>query len=132
MKPVIAMVAAACLAYSGLVLSQEPEAAKTLIWDANPEPDIAGHRLHFGQVTSGTYERTVDVGNVTQSSQELQDGERWIVVTAYNTAGLESLPSNEIDLLRPRPGAPKKFRRSLPGWIKNAFIRQVERNLARI
>ena len=34
----------------------------TLAWDKNPEPDIAGYKMHYG-MTSGNYEYSVDVGN---------------------------------------------------------------------
>ena len=90
----------------------------TFAWNPNPEPDIAGYRLHFGDV-SGVYTRTVDCGNVTTFpvsldwDRALQTGtERYVVVTAYNTFGLESLPSNELDL-GSRPSAPQNPRVTL-------------------
>ncbi|HRZ57568.1 MAG TPA: hypothetical protein P5525_19185 [Candidatus Paceibacterota bacterium] len=74
----------------------------TLAWDPNSEPDLAGYRLHRGQ-SSGVYDRTVDVGNVTTfTDADLQtDVIYYFVVTAYNTAGLESDPSNEVSFLAP-------------------------------
>ena len=38
-----------------------PALGVTLGWDANPESDIAGYRVHFG-VRSGAYIRRFDVG----------------------------------------------------------------------
>ena len=78
----------------------------TLAWDANPEPDIAGYRMHFGTV-AGTYPNMVDVGNLVESPLQLPaGGTYYAVVTAYNTAGLESLPSNEVVFSTTAPGAP--------------------------
>lgn len=68
----------------------------TLAWNANPESDIAGYRLYFG-TESGTYSTMVDVGKVTISPLTLPaPGTYFAVVTAYNTFGLESLPSPEL------------------------------------
>src|SRR5437016_6295513 len=68
-----------------------------LAWDPNPEPDIAGYILYCG-TASGTYTNSIDVGNVdTAGVSGLFNGLTYFfVVTAYNTAGLESDPSNEI------------------------------------
>lgn len=69
----------------------------TLAWDPNPEPDVEGYRLHYG-VASALYTESLDVGNVTSAIvPDLADATTYFfVVTAYNTAGLESLPSNEV------------------------------------
>ena len=80
----------------------------TFAWDANSEPDVIGYRLHFGS-ESGDYGRAVNCGNVTQFSLELEEGERFVVVTAYNAAGLESPPSNELDLQGDPPAPPEGF-----------------------
>jgi hypothetical protein len=68
----------------------------TLAWDQNSEPDIAGYRLKSGS-SSGNYAQTIDVGNTTTATvSNLSAGSStFFVVTAYNTAGLESLSSNE-------------------------------------
>ena len=85
----------------------------TMAWDPNPESDIAGYRLHFGS-QSGSYTRTFDCGNVARFSVEIDfdltlriGADRFSVVTAYNTAGLESFPSNEVDLGGERPSPPQ-------------------------
>ena len=74
----------------------------TLAWDPNREADLAGYRLYRGR-SSGVFDRTVDVGNVTTFTDgDLQtEVAYYYVVTAYNTAGLESDPSNEVSFLAP-------------------------------
>ena len=81
---------------STIVPSASATQSVTLSWDQNPEPDIAGYRLHYGTAT-GAYTETLDVGNVTTVtvSDLLDTASYFFVVTAFNTAGLESLPSNE-------------------------------------
>jgi hypothetical protein len=81
------------------LLSAQPV---TLAWDPNGEADLGGYRVRYGQ-TSGSYTQSVDVGNVTTATLlDLQPGVTYyIVVTAYNTAGLESLPSNEVSFTTP-------------------------------
>ncbi|MEZ5329518.1 MAG: fibronectin type III domain-containing protein [Verrucomicrobiales bacterium] len=78
-------------------LRDAPAAEVSVIWDANPEPDIAGYRVYRG-MESGIFPDTVDVGKMTTATlTNLIEGTTYYcVVTAYNTAGLESLPSAEI------------------------------------
>lgn len=81
--------------------STVPELQVNLAWDANPEPDIEGYRIHYG-TGSGIYAEALDVGNVTTSPLMVPEpGTYFAVVTAYNSAGLESLPSNEITISLP-------------------------------
>ena len=69
----------------------------TLIWNANPEPDIAGYRLHYG-TASQTYTQVIDVGNSTTATlSNLASGSTYFfVVIAYNTTLMGSPPSNEV------------------------------------
>ena len=69
----------------------------TLAWDANPESDVTGYRLLYG-TTSGDYTQTVDAGNFTGATvANLVPGTPYFfAATAYNSAGLESLPCPEI------------------------------------
>ncbi len=69
----------------------------TLSWVANTEPDIAGYRLHYG-TTAGSYDHHLEAGNATTAVlSDLADGTTYfIALTAYNAAGIESQPSNEI------------------------------------
>jgi hypothetical protein len=79
-------------------------AAATLAWDANTEPDVAGYRLYYG-ASSGNYSSSIDVGNTTtRMVDSLEAGATYyFVVTAYNSAGLESAPSNEVAYTPPSP-----------------------------
>jgi fibronectin type III domain protein len=78
------------------VNAQSPQSV-TLSWNPNPESDIAGYHVSYG-TTSGSYTQQIDAGSATTASVSgLQDGTRhFFVVTAYDTAGLESLPSTEV------------------------------------
>lgn len=69
----------------------------TFSWNANTESNIAGYRLYYG-TSSGKYTSSIDVGNTTSvTPSTLTNGQAYCaVVTAYNTSGLESLPSNEV------------------------------------
>jgi hypothetical protein len=103
----------------------------TLAWDANPEADIAGYRLHYGEA-SGSYTTTLEAGNVvTATVNDLVVGRTYFfVVTAYDTASLESLPSEEVSFVA-EPPLPHKFRGSYSGSVingaggKNAYLKVI-------
>jgi hypothetical protein len=69
----------------------------TLAWDANPETNVVGYVVHYGNV-SGVYTNSVNVtGDVSATLTNLQEGTTYyFAVTAYNSDGLESIPSSEI------------------------------------
>jgi len=69
----------------------------SLMWDANPEPDVAGYHLHYG-TAPGSYTEVMDVGNSTTATvSNLPGGSIYFfAATAYNAAGVESVPSNEV------------------------------------
>ena len=71
----------------------------TLAWDRSTDPAVVGYRIRYG-TSSGKYDKTVDVGgNNTATLAGLTAGSSYYaVVTAYNSAHIESLPSNEITL----------------------------------
>ena len=102
-KMLVAMIGqAAVFAVMAALFAGSPAPAQTgqsvtLVWDANPDPDIAGYRVYYG-TSSGNYTQSIDVGNVTTATiSNLVPGQTYyFVVTDYNTAGLESLPSNEV------------------------------------
>lgn len=79
----------------------------SLAWNANQESDIAGYKVYSG-FSSGVYNRTVDVHNVTTTiATGLTVGQKYyLVVTAYNTTGQESLYSAEISAIVPAPPTP--------------------------
>jgi fibronectin type III domain protein len=69
----------------------------TLAWDPILQNDLAGYRVHWG-TASGDYTHETDVGSTTRAVvSNLTDGTtNFFAVTAYDIAGLESLPSNEV------------------------------------
>jgi Fibronectin type III domain len=75
-----------------------------LAWDANPEPDIAGYKVYWGQ-QSGAPNQSRSVGNVTTATLDnLNEGTTYFfTVTALDDTGLESGPSNEVSHTTPSP-----------------------------
>src|SRR5476651_2110979 len=72
-------------------------ATVTFMWNANPEPNIAGYRLHYGTATH-TYTQVIDVGNSTTATVSgLPEGVAYFfATTASNTSGFESVFSREL------------------------------------
>lgn len=89
---VLALLASASL-FAGEVTS-----SVGLTWSPNTESDLAGYKVYQG-TASGVYDKVTDVGLVTLTTVDgLAVGPRYFfVVTAYNTARLESDPSNEVE-----------------------------------
>ena len=70
-----------------------------LAWDPNTDSDLAGYKVYYGTV-SGSYGTTITVGNqTTYTVTGLPAGTYYFVVTAYNTAGIESGFSNEVSTI---------------------------------
>jgi hypothetical protein len=93
------------LAFALILIISFPKDAQassgvTLAWD--PATDVAGYRLYCG-TASGVYTQTLEVGNTTQTLvSNLVDGQTYFfAVTAYNSGGLESSPSNEVSYQLP-------------------------------
>ncbi len=77
-------------------LPRPPGASIQLAWNRNPEPNIAGYRIYWG-TEAGKATNVLDVGNVITAVVPLpQSGVYYFMATAYDTGGLESLPSAEI------------------------------------
>jgi hypothetical protein len=76
----------------------------TLAWDPSPDHDVVGYRLHHGAF-SRHYPNTIDTGASTMGtiSNLVAGVTYYFAVTAYNSAGLESLPSAEISYTVPPP-----------------------------
>lgn len=93
----------------------------TLAWDASTGPDVAGYRLYYYPVGQRAASQVVDVGDVTTASiDELIPG--WTYefhATCYNTAGLESDPSNTVEYTVPEspPGNQAPVAESLELWV---------------
>ena len=78
----------------------------TLAWDASAGPDVAGYWIHYG-TQPGIYTSFVDAGPaLTGVVHGLVAGQQYYFgVTAYNTARIESVPSNEVqNLVVDQPG----------------------------
>jgi len=78
-----------------------------LAWDRSADPSVSGYRLYCG-THSGVYTQTIEIGNATTTLiSNLVSGTRYFfAVTAYNAAGIESPPSNEVSYAAPAsPGA---------------------------
>ena len=81
-------------------------ASASLIWNDNTEPDLAGYKIYRGNgacavgplqplIVNGTHVTVLAPTNVyTDATVPVFDGELCYEVTAYDTAGNESLRSN--------------------------------------
>src|SRR2546428_3235940 len=69
----------------------------TLTWDPNTEPDLAGYKLYYS-TSSGSYQSSVDVGNLTSYTLSglLEGRIYYFAATAYNLSLGESGFSNEV------------------------------------
>ena len=97
------------LVTAGLLFISAPPAitnlnAATLAWNPNPEPDIAGYKVYWGDTNSSP--TVLDVGKVTQRtfSNLTPNQTYFFYLTAYNTAGLESSASTTVYHREPGPG----------------------------
>ncbi|MGC3959636.1 MAG: Ig-like domain-containing protein [Verrucomicrobiota bacterium] len=68
----------------------------SLAWNASSSPGVAGYVVRYG-TASGVYSVATNVGNQTSATVSgLQAGQTYyLAVTARDSAGVESLPSNE-------------------------------------
>lgn len=85
----------------------EPAPSVSLAWNANPEPDVAGYKVHFG-TQSGVYSNVIDVRGATSTTlpQMLMGSTYYLAVSAYNTAGQESPRSGEFSVTAAVPSSP--------------------------
>lgn len=95
----------AALLLPGVTIGIATAADVALAWDANTEPDVAGYRIYYGALP-GERDQMVDAGNVTTIIVAgLVEGQTYSFhATCYNTAGLESAPSNAIEYSVPGSG----------------------------
>src|SRR5690606_36058224 len=87
-RALLALAAITCQARSETV---------SLAWNPNSESDLAGYKLYRGS-SSGQYDWVRDVGMSTSIQvEDLKPNQTYFfTVTAYNTANLESDPSNVV------------------------------------
>lgn len=100
--------ALAILSLSGPVLGATSPGTAALAWDRNPETNISGYKIYWGESTR-QYTKVLDVGNEVEASLSgLTSGQTYFCsVRAYNTAGQESPYSAEVSLTYvAEPGAP--------------------------
>ena len=78
-----------------------------LAWDRSPSTNLSGYIVRYA-TTSGQYTMSTNVGTVTNAIVGgLQEGVTYyLAVTAVNTSGLESDPSNEVSYSVPLAGPP--------------------------
>lgn len=69
----------------------------TLAWDPNPQPNVAGYRVHYGGSSRG-YTNVIDMGCVTNAViSNLERARYYFAIAAYDTAGVESDLSDEVE-----------------------------------
>jgi Fibronectin type III domain/FG-GAP-like repeat len=91
------VVLASIISLFGLLLQARAATSLTLAWDPSGASGIRGYRLHYG-TSSQSYSQTRDLGNTTTTTvSNLLPGQTYyFAVTDYNTAGIESIYSNEV------------------------------------
>jgi fibronectin type 3 domain-containing protein len=78
------------------LLTNSALAAPTLVWDPNPEPDVAGYNVYFSDTTSGS-NGMWNAGRRCDLPLNLAPGHTYrFTVSAYNQLGVESAPSAPI------------------------------------
>jgi hypothetical protein len=66
-----------------------------LVWNADQDPTVVGYDLLQG-TKSGVYGLPINVGNVQSVDITVAPGTYFWSVAAYNAAGVQSAPSNEV------------------------------------
>lgn len=101
MKKLLFAIIAMLLVSPAIVFAGE---SVTLSWNPNTETDLAGYRLYqsavSGQYTFGADAAVAEIpaGTETVTLENIADGTYYWVLTAYDTDGNESGPSNEVTL----------------------------------
>lgn len=114
MKTIKNLLAIAFLCLTGLTSTGAADASfnsVTLGWEPNTEPDLAGYRLYFSKdPNEWTHVKPLEL--VTTTTVSLPEPGTWFfILTAKDTEGLESLPSNMVEYTTPTaPSKPGLFR----------------------
>jgi hypothetical protein len=80
----------------GVFLSTLSLRAVTLAWDRNSEPDLAGYKMYYGQTNSPAAVIDVGTNNMAVITNLSPGSTYFFYATAYNTAALESQPSERV------------------------------------
>jgi hypothetical protein len=85
----------ACSLFLGVSAGSASAASVSLAWDA--ASGVSGYKVHYG-TASGAYTASINVGNkTTYAGSGLTNGTKYyFAVTAYDSSGIESSPSNEV------------------------------------
>jgi hypothetical protein len=92
--------------------------SQSFTWDPSLSTDVAGYVLYYGNA-SGAYDHRLDVGlNTSTNLSDLVPGLTYfVVVSAYDAAGDESNPSNELSFIAPTP-VPLSIELASPNGIR--------------
>jgi hypothetical protein len=98
----IGLLTVLALFWLALAQSASAQVSVTLAWD--PSPDVvAGYNVYVG-TASGVYGSPINNHLSTTITLTLNSGQTYyFVVTAYDAAGVESLPSNQATFVPPPP-----------------------------
>lgn len=86
-----------------LISAELPKRELRVRWNANKEADLAGYRIRSSTNTmtgtnSGRWQREVDVGLSSTNTITISNKPTFLHVIAYNSMGLQSDPSNELQV----------------------------------
>jgi hypothetical protein len=95
-----------------------------LAWDKSPESDIAGYNVYYrsaDNLSHGTV--TVDSSQTTASIGNLRSAQTYFfTVSAFNTSGLASVPSNEVSTVVPgSPDPPPDSPQPIDGGVNTYY-----------
>ena len=118
-KQKVLLIALACwlvaFVVAMIIATMSYAADATFSWLPNTEPDLAGYKIHYGSA-AGAYDQIIDVGlpdpvdgRIRYTISDVSAGITYYTATAYDTGGLESDYSNEVEF-NPAPAPPADLR----------------------
>lgn len=78
-------------------------ATLTFQWRANTEPDLAGYKLYVGPSAMVYTQAVVILSPATNYTLTDVTGTNYFALSAFNVAGLESMPTAPISYVAPSP-----------------------------
>jgi hypothetical protein len=110
---------------AGLIPSAYGVQSLTLTWDPSSGADVTGYNIYYGQVGGG-FTNAIDVGGaLTNTISGLQEAVTYFFfVSAYNSARIESDPSNVVNYSVPGTGT------NTPPTISNIADQTTFQNIA--